>query len=657
MDDKLKPTLQRTLVLTCGESGAAINAHLTAMLEAWGNPPVVAARQLDPAESEQDAATIDAALHDISRLSHRPTLLAMGISPDRLEELAIWAVGAPAEAVQAIARLAGQRADALLGNDALTMGIIVREGLAEADRPTSPARLLSTTTPPIFSGPCFQVMPVNEAGLALDSPATLYEHIARFLLLHTCTPLRDVPLWVTHDSMMEAQDWATFGLVWLAWPGEVAQAHGAQHLRALLLPALREKSDTDADMAELFARMTPAPALLAGQLTPRELAAITSLDIKAPAPPEFWEVIGPGDHREHECVARWREAVQSWTALLDGHEAAWAALTRKSSATCGANLAHTLAQLLDDGGVVMAQHALQAFRHALETWVIAAEEREQEAQESLTHLEKMKEQVWTTLQARLAAMPRRSLGSLFRLIQRPLQVIQLYQNWRRIQEQYTRYMQVCAAVVGASVTLRQMQQTLIVYGQVDALLEQNQAAVERVAQGLERLLALEPAFPAWPEASLLLPDDPQALLTALIAEHLPAHDALLAAFRQTWGPLSGFLSADLPEQEAVNRWLNALAAPLRDISIWEIVARRFPEPPARKVWLQELLAQARPFWRWDPTTLSDAERALSDAMTVWLTATEGVAVCAESGEKVNAAPLDSPQQLAVVSLRWGVPGV
>jgi hypothetical protein len=656
MDDNLKPTLQRTLVLTCGESGLAINAHLATLLAAWGHPPVVATQHIDPAESEQSISSIDAALQEISRLSHRAALLTMGISPDRLEELSIWAVGAPAETVHAIARLAGERADALLGNDALTMGIIVRESLAEVERHACPAGALSGAAALTFSGPCFQVMPVNEAGLALDSPAALYEQIARFLILHTCTALRDVPLWVSHNSPMASQHWATFGLTWLAWPGEVAQAHAAQHVRTLLLPALRGEFAEDGDLTETFSRIVPAPALLAGQLTPHELAAITSLDIKAPAPPDFWEVIGPGDNREHECVAQWREVPRGWSAMVDGHEARWTALTRKSSSAFATTLDQTLCQILDGGGIQAAHQALQAFRQTLETWVIAAEEREQEAQEGLTQLEKKKEQMWEALQALLSAMPRRSLGSLLRFMRRPLQIVQVHRNWRDIQERYARYMQLCAAAISAAVILRQMGQTLVVYRQMDALLEQHQTAIARIEQELERLLALEPDLPAWPEASLLLPDDPQALLMALIAKYLPARSALLETFRERWGALSSFLSADFPEQEALNRWLNALATPLRDVSIWEIIARRFPESQTRKVWLQELLAQARPFWRWDPTTLSDAERALSDEITVWLTSTEGIAVCEESGEKVRSVPLDTSQQLGVVSLRWGIPG-
>jgi hypothetical protein len=668
--------IQRTLILTLGEEGSATGQHLQQMLEEWGAPPVVAVRHLDSGGELPEEVTIDEALHEISRLAHRIRLDELGYSTDRLDELVVWAVGPPDAPLNAVAGLAAGRAAALLGLDPFTLGLALwrsRPSMSgdpgPSDQnpdtislPSSPAHLSTSSLRPLYLSGM-----INEAGLTLDDDEALYRRAARFLLLHTCTGLRDTPVWVEQASGWGASGWgdggwgtskgfASFGLAWLAWPGDVAQARAAGWIAEAAARQVMGDTGGAMEAEALLREAALAPSLLAPRLTPPSVAKAVRLaagDASSLAPWALWR---PSDGPEHPLLANLEAVVSERESVLELNAPAWERAMETGIRTGIAQVRDWVSRALDAGGLCGARGLGEALAKRLGEWAGGAEQRLEEAREDLARIEQEGQAVHAKLASLLAQVGRCRVRDLLLLLRNPLRWIWLWSCWREAQRLYTRYMLFQAAALETRVLIEQMKRACGVYWAACAELESVSRELDRLEHGVCHLLDTPSEPPDWPSMPLLLADDPDALLARLMEQHLPDLQSQARDLLDRWGPLSQWWTEGLPYQVDVERWLMAQAEPLANVSIGEIVRLRYPERQALQGWMDELVAQASPTWRWDPAALSEDERGRLGNATVLLSALDGGVPWDEDATGVRTLLLDRADRLAVVILRWGIGG-
>jgi len=714
------------LILTLEETGAAVGQRLVQMLDEWGSPPVVAVRHLGPdgstvneaalaeAGETPDAEVVDAALHEISRLAHRATLGRIGYSPNRLGELVIWVVGPPDAPLAGVARLAAERATTLLGIDPFTLGLALWDNYPagspveepsgqDRDACTGPlpnpqfAIRNSRSAIPSPLSLLYLVAPVNEVGLTLDDAPALYEQAARFLALHICTPLCETPVWVD-----QAEGWgdgpvnASFGLAWIAWPGNVAQARAARRLAAALRRQLLETSGEAVDADALLREAALAPPLLALRLTPP--AAIETVRSAADDGPTFapWALLRPagggsaqasvlselvlsepvlseaegaegarrGEESSravgHPLVTHLEAMVEERVAVLDNCGPAWERATHAGIEDVIVQVRAWVAHTLDAGGLDGARALTGVLERRFGEWAGGAEQHHLEAQEDLLRIEREGETVRAALVALLEEMPRRRLGELLRLLRSPARWVWLWLRWRKAESLCARYLMLQAAALETRVVIEQMKRACGIYWAAGAELQTVSRELDRWEQGVYDLFSDTDDVPEWPRMELLLGDDPDALLDELAERHLPSPPAQVDTFLAQWGPRSRWWREELPNRKEVDEWLVEQVIPLTEVSVSEVVRCRHlqeVQPDALLTWVEELAAQASPLWRWDPAALSEAERAHISGTTVVLSAMDGITSWGDDGSGWRALPLVRADRLAVVVLRWGIPPV
>jgi hypothetical protein len=690
---KVKAAIQRTLILTLGEAGAAVGQRLVQMLDKWGTPPVVAVRHLRL--DEESAEVIEAALREVSRLVHRTALHNLGYESGRIDPLIVWVVGAPDAPLANVASLAAGRAAALLGLDPLTLGLVLvgveglalREGLDECRREQealenpepalqagAAADGLPGQVPTAFTGPCYLVAQVNEAGLTLDGSPALYEQAARFLALHTCTPLRDAPTWTEQASgWSDRRGYASFGLTWLAWPGPVAQARAARLLVEALLSLLMGPTDGAPEACALLRQAALAPPLLAPRLTPPaavEAVRLATDDLPPLAP---WALLRPSGEAGHPLVEQIEAMAEERGTVLAGCAPTWERLMRSNIKATTAQVRDWVSQALDTGGLDQTRALVGALVQRLGEWAAGAEQRLEEAQEDLARTGRNRQAVLVELISLLEKMPRRRLRELLRLLRNPLRWAWLWLLWRKARSLHARCLLLQAAALETRVVMEQMKRVCGVYWAAGAELQSVARELDRLEVGLYDLLEATDETPDWPQMPLLLGDDPDALLAQLAERYLPSPQAQAEEFLARWGSLSRWWAEGLPRQAAVEQWLMEQVAPLAAVPVWEVARCRYPKPDDLHTWIEELAAQASPLWRWDPAALSDDERACLGNATVLLSAPDDSVPWGDNvpghsteltlgrGEGARAdlqvLPLTRADWLAAVTLRWGIPGV
>jgi hypothetical protein len=227
-------------------------------------------------------------------------------------------------------------------------------------------------------------------------------------------------------------------------------------------------------------------------------------------------------------------------------------------------------------------------------------------------------------------------------------------RWRKALHLSDRYLMLRAALLTTRVTIEQLERACGVYWAAGSELQSISRELNALERELVDLLSLEDEDAQWPEASLLLGEDPDGLLTELEEQYLPGPYSAAEAFLETFGPLSHLWTADLPRKERIEQWLDEQVSPLADLSVGDVARCRFPQPDNLLVWLEELAAQAAPLWRWDAASLSEEQRASVDTQTRVLS-TPSNGFCEEQ-LPWQVLPLGRSDAVAFVALRWGLPG-
>ncbi len=653
MEQEMRTTIQRTLILTLGEEGAAVSQCVAQMLEEWDAAPVVAVRHLALGAEGTETETIEAALHEISRLAHRATLAEIGYSPDRLDELVIWVVGPPQAPLAEIAEEATEQAVALLSLDPFTLGLVLSvdgslgiEGALEqvGDASNDPFSLF------------YLAGLVNEAGLTLDNSSALYEQAARFLALHTCTPLRDAPVWIE-----QARGWgdglgvASFGLTWLAWPGDAAQAHAAHRLAKAVIECAMGDADQSPDAETLLREGALTLPSLISHFTPPAVASVARLAASDTPIPTLWALLGPTDDSDHPLLANLETMGKERGRMLGDCASAWERTTETGIQEVIAQVRGWASQALDSGGLNGARALVKSLEQRLSEWATGVDQRLEETQDEIGLIERDGEAALEKLTGLLAEMPRYCWRDLVRLLSSPMRWVRLWTRWRNAQDLYARYVMLQAAMLETRVMIEQMKRACAIYWAAGAELQSVAQELDRLENQVYGLLGAKDEPPEWPRMPLLLGDEPEPLLAQLAERHLPAPQDQARGFLAQWGSLSRWWSEGMPQRETVKQWLMGQVASLATVSIWEIVRCRYPEPQVLQQWADELVAQTSPLWRWDPTTLSESERACLSGATVLLGPPDGGAPWNEDEPDVRILSLDRADRLAIVSLRWGIP--
>ncbi len=669
MKNETRMAIQRTLILTLGEQGTAVAQHLEQMLAEWRAPSVVAVRQLDPDGEVSVATEITEALHEISRLAHRSTLGELGYGPDRLDELVVWVVGGPEAPLNETAVLAEEQALALLGIDPFTLGLVLvndrTDGVSDEgfSKPSHHTAFTERSCLSLF----YLAEPVNEAGLTLDGDVALYEQAARFLVLHTCTPLRDTPVWVE-----QAYGWGnglgivSFGLTWLAWPGDVAQARAARWLAEAIVRQTLGEASRALGCNALLREAELAPSLLVVRLTPSavaETARLATGDVPLLAP---WALLRPaGDvalttGAEHLLLASMGTMVEGWNRVLDDSAPAWERMMTAGIKDVIAHVRDWVTQGVNVGGLGGARALVGGLDQRFSEWVTGVEQRMEQAREDLERIERDAQAVQTALSLVLDKMPRRHWRELLRLLHSPSRWVWLLGYWRKVQKLYARSVLLNAAALEARITIEQMKRACGIYWAAGAELESISRELDglecRVCDLFDAVAGASAELPAWPRMPLLLGDDADALLARLAERHLPVPREQAREFLAQWGPLSRWWVEGVPDRGTAERWLAEQVSPIADVSIWDVVRCRHAEPRAVQRWMEELTAQTSPLWRWDPAALSEDERARLGGATVLIGPADGDIPWNEGKMGLRTMWVDRADRMAVVVLRWGIPG-
>jgi hypothetical protein len=315
------------------------------------------------------------------------------------------------------------------------------------------------------------------------------------------------------------------------------------------------------------------------------------------------------------------------------------------------------AQRLDAGGLGGARALIGGLERRLSEWVTGAEQRLEEAQEDLGRIERDALAVHAALGSLLAEMPRGHWRELLRLLRRPPRWVWLWTRWRKAQALYARYVLFQAAALETRVAIEQMKRACGIYWAAGSELQSVSRELDRLEHEVSDLFRTGDESPAWPRMPLVLGNDADTLLARLVERHLPALQDQARECLVQWGPLSRWWAKGLPCQKAVNRWLMEQVSPIATIPIWEVVRCRCAEPQALRRWVDELAAQTSPLWRWDPAALSEDERARLGGATVFISPSDGDAPWNEDEAGVRTLLSNRIDRLAVVALRWGIPGV
>lgn len=652
--------IRRTLLLGCGVTGHAVCQAVDQLLPEWGAPPVVKTAMLT--QNEGAGEEVDRALHEISQLRHRTALPSLGYRLDELEQLVIWVVAGTAEEVSLAARMAFNRARAALSTDPFLLGLVLQEGLDDSE---GPERVTEREEQPwLLDAPCYRVMLLNEVGLTVGSPEDLVNRAATFLVLHTCTPLYDSVNWTAQGAGWDdIQTSASFGVVSLVWPAEIARSRAAAALRRPMANALLEGQAKQVDPevehlgrsrnATLNAGAVPAPGLLGSGFAPEAFCDLPPMTDELPPAPDVWDALRPADGGLPDFLQHLHDTLSGWAQVLDTSQSAWAQLRSRVQDEATERLRMELLRVVEREGVAAAHRSLDDTVGELTAWAEGAEQRSEEAAEDAESLLAAADKHWQRVLTVLEAMPKRSFWGLLPFLWRPGKLLRCLVKWRKLQAHHEAFVQLRAARCAAQVTEQQMCEAARLYRELVEHLEGMAASLSELAGRISKWSSTDTA-PPWPQAPLLLADDLESVLQELMARVLPSPCVVVDEFMSRWGSLATWLDVGMPEEAILNQWLEEIADPIAQVPIWDVLAISHPSADQRREWLKELKVQALPFWRWDTAILSDVERAHVGRAVVGLIAPQGRDVLMED-PSLREVFIIRQDRLAVVTLLWGIP--
>lgn len=645
--------LQRTLILGLGKTGSLIADRLLEELATClGDTGVIqglalpteeiklsktgTALLISPAaefstwqlEFEEKAA---ATLQSISRLDHLTRLRQQEIRLGYVDEIHVIVVvnlaeqqpdGHLPQLVASVRHITYRT----LGCEASFSGLLLYSPVAPeqvesaitATGPVEVARFAAKHFSQLFDRGCFLAGLTNEIGLIVGDPAQLIEQTVAFLsLLVRETQLASID-W--NDNGAAVAGWgmqlASFGLARLVWPGPALVGSLSQWWMRALLEELTTLPPTQHPTPDLIqqARQTAQQWFTAEKLAPP--LQIESLSVVMPALPNSLAAIVPDppmpwllqDTKQNvERAARlWQE---NWLAqrrqlenTLTELEMTWAS---QAQAWLEQQLAHKTT-----GTILLANSNMAAVSELLTTFIEGVEQRLSEAEADLNRFDQRLGQAVTEIIELTASLPASLLSMLLRWGLRPTRWVWAWQQCRQAQTLLRNYAHLSRGMLAAWELVSYYEMLLPFYRQLwvhwQPVITRWQGGCQQVATAMTTLQSVEQQ--QQPELGLTDPWQPEMVLTLykqIVMQH--TNDVWAQA-----GTLVDWVNADADTGvilERLRRQTRKFLEAGFNISVDQALQRQMPLPAEQSGWLAGLSEQARPFWRYDETTLAEQARA------------------------------------------------
>jgi hypothetical protein len=644
-------------------------------------------------------------LRRISRLAHLTTLAGRGLTldyPDEVHLILVADVSQPwvTHSLAAVADSLHESVYHTLACESRLTGLLLLPDTSATPSPQSqendappqstnlptyqPTNLpIQSTNLPIHHPPtlpfsaCFIASQTNEAGLVVGDAADLARHASHFLALLIGSPLGTAagePAWETGELPgPERAPLASFGLAAVRWPGqELSRALSARWAQSLLawLTAQAAGAEEEAGAAAqlLVAAERVAPPLLVESLAGLMPGLPGHLADEVPDPPWPWQMVDV--QKKLEAGAQgWEEA---WLAARGTWEPALAEISQAWQAAASGWLAQHIRES-EAGVLARARAHLAALDELLAAFVEGVQAYIEEAEADLTAVERKMGAMAASLAGAVAAFPASPLETLLHWGLRPLGWLRFWAECRHAQALAREYAHLLRARLAAWQALLVYEAVLPAYREWAAWWARQVEAWEGCAHQVA--CARESAhLVAWPEqvqAALAIANGPwtMELIEELYREALASDDLAPEVAWTRLGSLAHWVQDGIDAQEMV-RHLSDYAADA--LAAWVALPvdlallRQFPNRQALQDWLAAFIAQARPFWRYDETTLAEQARSRV-RLTTWLLLPEadpskpvpegegGLAdLCRAWPQPPILLESQSPEELVAVSVRRGL---
>lgn len=682
--------LQRTLLVGLGQIGAQTADRLLAELHRRLGPvPIIqgvavlteevslqtiAAPVLMPT-ADAFEQHINTALVQISQLDNLAQLARHNITLHRPDEIHIIIITNPAEAwvKQILAPTVAavrQRVDQTLNCYAAVSGVLLAARLPKAEatenNPPVADPLEGLAAVAQFDRSCFLAGQTNEAGLYIGDAEHLIQQAVHFLRVLISENAAIGETWHDDSPAGWGLPLTTFGLTAVHWPGPIlVNSLSKRWVQAMLseLTSLPANGALKGDLAQQARAAAQqwltghklAPPMLIEQLATSMPPLPDRLDGLVPDPPWPWLLVDARPHIE-QAVQRWYD---DWLAAgqeqinthLAGLETAWAGQTRTwLDRLTGQHRA---------GVVLVAQSYMAAVSELLNAFVEGLEQKLEDAEADLIHIEQQLSDISETLSHTLAPLPASYLTALFSWGWYPWRWPRYWTQCRHGQTLVRNFAHLSRGRLMALQQVWYYEEILPFY---KAIRQSWRQVVAHWSQGCKAVLeaARTPALTGWQsEVAEALGDSggpwDQSLVDSLYHETIELHGD---AIWEQVGMLSDWLAAELTPAGLIERFraqvqpaLSALVA----IPIDQALVRQWPNETSQADWFAGLIEQARPYWRFDETLLAENARA-QVRLETWLLLPNAQHSPLHYLEQTQVQPLHllstgRPEELAIITLR------
>jgi hypothetical protein len=454
----------------------------------------------------------------------------------------------------------------------------------------------------------------------------------------------------------------SFGLTTLRWPGqELAGALGARWSKALLMQPIKSPTQTEglAEKArvaaqQLMSTLKLAPPLLIEQLINLMPGLPNHLTALVPEVPWPWLLINMETDLD-QAGQRWQD---SWLSADDRLQD-----TLKKLEIAWPHHAETwLKQQLHAGhtGAVMLTHCyLAAVSELLHVYIEGVEHQLDETQQDLADADERRRALAGQLAAEMETWPDSPLMTLLTWGWHPLRWPRYWARCRYVQTKARNLAHLTRARLLVWQAISFYEEALPFYRRLlkawEQIVKKWEEHCRRVAEagqssalgGWAAQLSKIVTESAGPWSDDLI----NQLYQEVVNEHADALDEQIGTFVDWY-------AEDLTAEALAQRVQKAVTPVLMSqvaLPVDHALCRRFPTEATRAGWLEEVLEQARPFWRFDETRLAETTRAQVHRETWLLLPDAEASPLAHLGQTWSRPPrlvsTHNPEEFGVVTLR------
>jgi tetratricopeptide (TPR) repeat protein len=653
--------LQRTLLIGLGEAGARTTDCLLTEVARWlgelgviqgvavaveevtlenvETPLFISPEAIFETWQHDFDMRVELALRQISQLSNLPQLARQGLGLRRPDEVHLIVIVDLAEAwtrpiIAPLLDTLRQMIERTLACQVGVSGVLLNFKSIEPE--SLEANQAAVVAYPInrFDRGCFLAGLANEVGLIIGNAERLIQATVNFLaLLLIETPATGLD-WEDHSPLGWGSTLTSFGIATLRWPGsELVKILSARWSQALLeqMLTLSQSSHRKIDLAQqaresvqqwLTSQKLSPPLLLERLAAPMPLLP-NHLSALIPDPPWPWLLVRTQANLE-SMSQRWQD---EWLAMSkERFNPALAELQAKWPRQTEAWLTQQLAAQSRQGTVLIAQSYLAEVSEMLQAFIEGVEQKLEEAEADLASLDQQLGQAAEALDQALVAFPASPVSALFHWGGRPLR---WPYYWARCWQAQTLARNFAHLSRGRLIVWQMVsyyEELLPFYRQ---LLADWRSLVERWMQTCQQVVEASTAadLANWPdqlERCLQTTGGPwsEAFVTTLYQEVLARHPHTIW---EQLGSLSDWMVEAIEAKTITSRLIEQTAHHLTSVAaipVDQALNRQLPDEKVQANWLTSMLEQARPFWRYDETTLAEHSRA-QVRLETWLLLPDG----------------------------------